>query len=58
MPNTQPYEVKKKVYTKPKLTEVRLAAQESVLALCKTGGGIGLQSLCGPDLNCVNTFRS
>jgi len=28
-------EKKKKVYTKPKLTEVRLVAEEAVLGLCK-----------------------
>ncbi len=37
MTDTKPSKIKKKVYTKPQLTEVRLVAQEAVLGVCKTG---------------------
>ena len=46
----------KKPYTKPQVTEVRLAAQEAVLALCKDGGFS--PTLCNSDQTCNQTSRS
>ena len=48
--------VTKKAYTKPKLTEIRLAAQEAVLAVCKVNNGLLFS--CNPDLSCLSTPRS
>jgi hypothetical protein len=56
MSDSKPSKVTKKAYTKPKLTEVRLAAQEAVLAVCKNNNGI--KSQCVPDLICLATPRS
>ena len=47
-------EVEKKTYTKPQMTEIRLAAKEAVLSTCKDG----IQGFCIPDLSCINTQRS
>jgi hypothetical protein len=46
----------KKAYVKPVLSEVRLVAEEAVLALCKFG--TGNQSACIPDRFCISTPRS
>jgi hypothetical protein len=51
----QPIKIEKKAYTKPALTEVRLVAQEAVLAVCKDNIAF---SLCGEDLSCSSTPRS
>jgi hypothetical protein len=48
--------VKKKIYTKPQLTEVRLAAQEAVLGFCKLADGV--QSVCVGDNICIETQGS
>ena len=49
----------KKVYAKPVLTKVRLAAEEAVLGNCKNNTGIGNKSDCWPgDLTCNSTPRS
>ena len=46
--------VKKKVYTKPKVTEIQLVAQEAVLSVCKDGA----MGVCTPDLTCSDFPRS
>ena len=56
MADTGQLNVEKKDYTKPTVTEVRLMAEEAVLATCKDGPS--LQSPCGGDLTCVDTQRS
>ncbi len=54
MSDSQKPEVKKKPYTKPQLTEVRLVAQEAVLGDCKNSAG----GDCEPDLTCDYSPRS
>jgi hypothetical protein len=56
MADTKLLEVKKKVYTKPMLSEVRLVAEEAVLGLCKNNNGV--QNTCQGDQNCLMTPRS
>jgi hypothetical protein len=54
MTKTEQAVVEKKAYTKPKLTEVRLVAEEAVLAVCKDGA----HGSCAPDLSCDSFPRS
>jgi hypothetical protein len=56
MADTKILEVRKKVYTKPLLSEVRLVAEEAVLALCKFNNGV--QNTCEGDQSCIATQRS
>jgi hypothetical protein len=56
MLNAEQPKVEKKSYTKPKLTEVRLVAEEAVLANCKFNNNV--LSSCGGDLACLATPRS
>ena len=49
--------VSKKIYTKPRLEQVKLVLEEAVLAGCKLGGGPGVEgaSNCGiGDCNLQN----
>lgn len=46
----------KKVYSKPSITQIRLVADEAVLALCKWNNGVRMD--CRPDRSCVATWRS
>jgi len=48
----------KKAYSKPTVKEIRLVAEEAVLALCKHNNGIGNFGLCIPDRCCVMHPRS
>ena len=56
MTDSKPSDVIKKVYVKPILTEVRLVAQEAVLATCKENDGA--LAGCAPDLSCESLPRS
>jgi hypothetical protein len=47
----------KKPYNKPVVFQVRLVAEEAVLALCKWGSA-SLRLQCAPDLSCLSTARS
>jgi hypothetical protein len=60
VPNTRTTKIKKKAYTKPQITEVRLVAEEAVLANCNDGTGFGGQSACRlkGDTGCANASRS
>jgi hypothetical protein len=55
MTDSKLIDIKKKVYTKPILTEVRLVAQEAVLSLCKNNTAF---SACIPDPGCSLAARS
>jgi hypothetical protein len=48
----------KKIYQKPQLTEVKLVAQEAVLATCKHGNVSALASDCPFDLTCTDAATS
>ena len=51
--------VEKKAYAKPLVSQVRLRAEEAVLADCKLNGGLGLQTAqCGELEPCVQTATS
>jgi hypothetical protein len=50
MSDSQQPEEKKKVYTKPQATEIRLVAEEAVLGLCKLNNGS--KNICLPDVTC------
>jgi hypothetical protein len=48
----------KKAYTKPILTQVHLAADEAVLALCKTGSALGLNDCFLQGMTCISSATS
>lgn len=54
MAEATPEAVDKKEYQKPKLTLVRLAPEEAVLAVCKNGA----MGDCIPDPSCTAAPRS
>jgi hypothetical protein len=43
----------KKTYSKPVLSQIRLVAEEAVLALCKMGGGYTGRGNCLDDMSCA-----
>jgi len=51
---------KKAAYTKPIITQVRLVAEENVLALCKTGSAAGRNDClaAGGYLTCIRDSTS
>jgi hypothetical protein len=52
-----PADTPKKAYTKPVISQIRLVAEEAVLALCKWNI-VGARGDCMPDRSCVFTRRS
>ena len=48
----------RKAYTKPVVSQIRLVAEEAVLALCKWGTGASVRTACLPDRTCVSQRRS
>jgi len=58
--NEKPNFEKEAAYTKPIITQVRLIAEETVLALCKTGSAAGRNDCLatGGYLTCVRDSTS
>jgi len=50
----------RKLYVRPVVEEVQMAAEEAVLATCKNNAGLPGQTACqtAGDVNCTATARS
>jgi len=58
MTESKPTKTAKKSYLKPQVTEVRLVAEQAVLANCKNSAGGPVACLAAHDTNCVPNSSS